>query len=121
MEYEPVACFTLDYLRSTYPDRLCARFKLDPEQLEQYSSSAELLNLIGTKRGCLRSGGIVDEHQAATIVLNELRSGKLGAICLETPEMMQEEMAVFLAELEARRASENSQSDLDLDEASDTP
>jgi ribosome biogenesis GTPase A len=108
MEYEAVACFTLDFLRDHYPERLCERFRLgEQDVVSRIENSMELLELIGSKRGCLRSGGIVDCHQAATIVLNELRSGKLGPLCLETPEMMQSEMAAFLAELEARRAAEN--------------
>lgn len=116
MEYEPVACFTLDYLRAQYPERLCERFKLgDADQLGRFENSMDLLETIGSKRGCLRAGGIVDIHQAATIVLNELRSGKLGPVCLESPEMMQAEMAVFLAELEAKRALENPQSDPEQD------
>lgn len=107
MEYEPVACFVLDFLMAHYPQNLCERFKLgEPEQLSRFDNSQALLSFIGSKRGCLRAGGIVDEHQAASIVLNELRSGKLGPICLETPEMMQAEMAVFLTELAAKRAEQ---------------
>ena len=108
MEYESVACFTLDFLASAYPEALCSRFKLgDIEQLRNFTNSLELLNFIGSKRGCLRAGGVIDVHQAATIVLNELRSGKIGPICLETPEMMQAEMAEFLAMLEAKRLAES--------------
>ncbi len=107
MEYESVACFTLDFLSSAYPDALCSRFKLgDSDALKKVNNSLELLSLIGSKRGCLRAGGIIDTHQAATIVLNELRSGKIGAICLETPEMMQAEMAEFFAMIEAKRLAE---------------
>jgi len=108
MEYEPVACFVLDFLMQHYPHNLCERFKLgEPEQLESFDNSQALLSFIGSKRGCLRAGGIIDQHQAATIVLNELRSGKLGPVCLETPEMMQVEMAEFLAELAAKRAEQD--------------
>lgn len=108
MEYESVACFTLDFLSLTYPEALCTRFKLgDMEKLKEFTSSLELLSFIGSKRGCLRSGGIIDIHQAATIVLHELRAGKIGQLCLETPEMMQAEMAEFLAKLEAKRLAES--------------
>lgn len=107
MEYETVACFTLDFLASTYPEALCSRFKLgDISVLETFDDSQALLAFIGSKRGCLRAGGIIDTHQAATIVLNELRSGKIGPICLETPEIMQAEMDEFLAMLEAKRLAE---------------
>lgn len=108
MEYETVACFTLDYLVSAYPEALCSRFKLgETEKLKEFNSSLELLSYIGSKRGCLRAGGIVDVHQAATIVLHELRAGKIGSICLETPEMMQAEMAEFIAKIEAKRLVES--------------
>ena len=112
MEYESVACFTLDFLSSNYPEALCARFKLgDIEKLIDINGSQELLALIGSKRGCLRAGGIIDIHQAATIVLHELRSGKIGPICLETPEMMQTEMAEFFALIEAKRLAESEEKD----------
>lgn len=108
MEYESVACFTLDFLSSNYPEALCTRFKLgNIEKLKEFSSSLELLSFIGSKRGCLRTGGVIDVHQAATIVLHELRSGKIGPICLETPEMMQAEMAEFFAMIEAKRLTES--------------
>ena len=108
MEYETVACFTLDYLVSAYPEALCSRFKLgETEKLKEFNSSLKLLSYIGSKRGCLRAGGIVDVHQAATIVLHELRAGKIGSICLETPEMMQAEMAEFIAKIEAKRLVES--------------
>tara|TARA_R110001592_G_scaffold177076_2_gene417300 strand:+ start:113146 stop:114120 length:975 start_codon:yes stop_codon:yes gene_type:complete len=107
MEYESVACFTLDFLSSKYPEALCARFKLgELAKLKEFSNSLDLLSYIGSKRGCLRAGGIIDTHQAATIVLNELRSGKIGPICLETPVMMQAEMAEFFAMIEAKRLAE---------------
>lgn len=107
MEYESVACFTLDYLSSAYPEELCSRFKLgDVTKLNEFSNSLDLLSFIGSKRGCLRAGGIIDIHQAATIVLHELRAGKIGPICLETPEMMQAEMAEFFAMIEAKRLAD---------------
>lgn len=124
MEYESVACFTLSYFSTAYPDQLCARFKLgDPSNLTKFADSLELLQAIGAKRGCLRAGGIIDIHQAATIVLHELRAGKIGAVCLETPEMMETEMAEFLAKLEAKRLAEEkaSGSRQDSDQQNDQP
>lgn len=106
MEYESVAIFTLEFLASHYQDALASRFKLDKSAFKPEQDKIELLKLIGSKRGCLRAGGIVDLYQAATIVLNELRSGKLGQICLETPSMMEAELAEFRAALEAKRLAE---------------
>lgn len=99
MEYELVALFALNYLKQAYPDALQSRFKLDTTDLEAMS----LLELIGRKRGCLRPGGVVDIYQASTILLQEIRSAKLGRISLETPEMMDNEMAEFRVMLEAKQ------------------
>jgi ribosome biogenesis GTPase A len=63
---------------------LKARYKLDvlPE------SGEGLLDVVARKRGCIRSGGRVDLHKAGEIVLHDFRSGKIGLLSLETPEMM---------------------------------
>jgi ribosome biogenesis GTPase A len=111
MEYESVAMFTLQFLASHYAQALKTRFKLAEEPFATAYSEQNLLALIGSKRGCLRPGGIIDLYQASTIVLNELRSGKLGQICLETPEMMIAEMTEFRAMIEAKRALEESTKD----------
>jgi ribosome biogenesis GTPase A len=81
-----------------YPDLLIQRYKLK----EKPASAAEALASIGRKRGCLRPGGVIDLHKAAELVLHELRSGKLGRISLETPDMI----AAELAEIEARQLEE---------------
>lgn len=110
MEYESVAAFTLDFLAEHYQAPLQARYKLNDEIFAKPEKNyLELLTLIGSKRGCLRAGGVVDLHQAATIVLNELRTGKLGQICLETPAMMESELAEFRAKLEAKRLAEEAE------------
>ncbi|KZZ80836.1 ribosome biogenesis GTPase YlqF [Oleiphilus sp. HI0132] len=106
MEYESVAIFALEHLANHYPEALATRFKLDFSTFDLQQDKLELLKLIGSKRGCLRAGGVVDLYQAATIILNELRSGKLGQICLETPEMMERELAEFRAMIEAKRQAE---------------
>ncbi len=84
MEYEDVAMYALEYLAKAYPAALIARYKLDvlPE------SGDSLLDMVARKRGCIRSGGKVDLHKAGEIVLHDFRSGKIGLLSLETPEMM---------------------------------
>jgi len=70
----------LKLLRENYSDRLLERYKLNPPLPDD---SLALLELIAKKRGCLRSGGIVDEEKARRIILNEFRAGKLGAFTLD--------------------------------------
>jgi ribosome biogenesis GTPase A len=79
---EKVVAALLNMLRSDYPDRLSARFNLTGPLPED---GLELLALVGARRGCLRSGGVVDYEKAGRIVLSEFRDGKLGRFTLELP------------------------------------
>lgn len=72
----------LAYLRDNYPDELCTRYKLtDIQGKEGY----ELLEMIARKRGFVVSGGEADTERAANMVLDELRSAKIGKLTLELP------------------------------------
>lgn len=89
MEYDDVAMFAAEYLLHHYVDNLQQRYQLE----ETPATEVELLEEIGRKRGCLRKGGRVDLSKAAKLFISELRSGTLGRITLETPAMMEQEMA----------------------------
>ena len=41
--------------------------------------------MAGKRRGALRSGGAVDLHKAADVLVHDFRSGALGRISLEEP------------------------------------
>jgi ribosome biogenesis GTPase A len=100
IDYFEVAEFTGNMLLKLYPDTIRSRYKFTelPETGEQ------LIEGIGRKRGCLRSGGIVDMHKAAEILIHELRSGKLGKLTYETPEMMLAEEEALKVEVERKAA-----------------
>jgi len=84
-----------------YPEFLKERFQLT----ELPKGDQECLAAIGKKRGCLRAGGRVEIDKAAKILLAELRAGTLGRITLETPAMMEQELAelVIIREEKAAR------------------
>ena len=42
--------------------------------------------LIGKKRGCIVSGGNIDDEKVSNIILDDYRTGKLGNITLEKVE-----------------------------------
>lgn len=89
LNHEEIAAFIAGYLGQHYPVCLHDRF-----QLQQIPESEDVvLEAIGKKRGCLRAGGRVELDKAAKILLNELRTGSLGRISLETPTMMELELA----------------------------
>lgn len=89
MEFEDVAAFAAEYLREAYPDLLMQRYKLDSLPEDELG----VLESIGRKRGCLQGGGRVNLHKVSELLLNEYRSGQLGRISLETPAMIEAEIA----------------------------
>ncbi|OOE34960.1 ribosome biogenesis GTPase YlqF [Salinivibrio kushneri] len=101
MDYDEVAFYTVEYLASAYPERLKERYQLDvlPE------TDIELMEAIGAKRGCLRAGGRVDLHKASEVLLHDLRTGALGGLTLEKPDMIETEL-VQVEEDNARREQE---------------
>ncbi|MFO7576833.1 MAG: ribosome biogenesis GTPase YlqF [Pelovirga sp.] len=77
-----VAQATVQYLAEHYPEQLKKRYLF--EQLA--TEPREILEQIGRRRGCLVSGGDVDLHRAAELLLREFRGKKLGRISLERPD-----------------------------------
>ncbi|MEH6549136.1 MAG: ribosome biogenesis GTPase YlqF [Pseudomonadales bacterium] len=99
VEYDDVAFFAAEYLLLTYPELLKERYELTELPVKEL----ELLETIGKKRGCLRSGGHVDLEKVSKILINEFRDGTLGHITLETPSMMEKEL-IELEIIRARKA-----------------
>ncbi|MFW5450528.1 MAG: ribosome biogenesis GTPase YlqF [Methylophagaceae bacterium] len=97
---DDIAMYAVDYFRQSYPELLKQRYRLDDLPEDELS----LLELIGSKRGCLRAGGRVDLDRAAKIVLTEFRDATIGNITLETPEMMEQEL-IEVAKIRAEKAS----------------
>lgn len=87
MDYAEVGFFLGKYLTTAYPELLKERYGLE----EISPNIVELMDAIGKKRGCLGKGGMVDWDRTARILLTDFRSGKIGLVTLETPEMMIEE------------------------------
>ncbi len=81
MDYVQAGLFALSYLSVHYSKELKARYKLS----ELPEGSEAILEAIGAKRGCLTKGVGVDLYKAAELILNELRSGKIGKLSMERP------------------------------------
>lgn len=81
-DIEKAVAKLLVVLRENYSDRLMERYSLSSPLPEEPN---EILKLIGARRGCLRSGGLVDYEKAGRIILNEFRSNKLGNFTLDRP------------------------------------
>lgn len=88
LDLQEVACFIAEFFLNEYPQQIQQRYSL--ENLPQ--TEIELLELIARRRGCIVSGGKVDFEKVARLLITELRSGELGPVCFETPEVISQEM-----------------------------
>jgi len=100
ISHDHVAFFAAEYLLRHYPELVQARFQL--EQLPE--SEQQLMEAIGRKRGCLRSGGRIEMDKVSKILLTEFRAGTIGRISLETPAMMEQELVELVITRELREA-----------------
>jgi len=91
MGIEDVAFYLADYLIKRYPVALKDRYDLASVP----DTELEFIELMGARRGCLGAGGRVDLEKASAILVNEFRAGMLGAITLETPDMILAEEVII--------------------------
>ena len=89
-----VAYRLLKYLLENYEYNVIKRYKIEKEQLDEILSQDneenvniyEVMCLIGKKRGCIVSGGNIDDEKVSNIILDDFRTCKLGNITLEKVE-----------------------------------
>ena len=68
-------------LTEAYPGILKERYQVD-----ESVSPAEILRQIAENRKCISRGNELDYSKAATLLIDEFRSGKLGRITIEVPD-----------------------------------
>ena len=78
---EEIAAAALAMLAEEYPALLLERYKIEKSGPDDLT----LLEQAARKRGCLLPGGRLDTMRFATLMLDELRGGKIGRISLEVP------------------------------------
>lgn len=91
LERVDIAYYLTKFLIENYKTKLCERYKISEEWIEkklmqeqpENENIYEIMLEIGRKRGCIISGGKIDEEKTARIILDEFKNGKLGKITLE--------------------------------------
>lgn len=69
-----------------YPDLLCARYNLKTPGEEGFiEDHYEMFLRAAKNRGCILSGGRIDEERFATLFLDDFRNGRIGRMSLEIP------------------------------------
>ncbi len=69
-------------LRALYPELLIARYKLGDIDITDMTD-LEIFDEIGRRRGFMMRGGEIDYERTANMLLDELRSGRIGRITLD--------------------------------------
>ncbi len=83
LDIESIACMLCHRLRTSYPELLCDRYKLESLPSSEEMDDYNLLCLIGKKRGFLVSGGEVNTERTANMLIDEFRAAKIGRISLD--------------------------------------
>jgi len=83
IDYNEIAFFAANLLLKRYPQLLMQRY---PFLKTLPNDGLTLLEKIGSARGCLKKGGIVNLQKASEALIRELRAGKIGKISFETPK-----------------------------------
>lgn len=83
MDTETLALKLIEKLMSIDKNILIKRYSIE---INPQDSPLTIMELIGTRRGALMRGGIVDYTKVSNIILDEFRKGILGKITLEAPD-----------------------------------
>ena len=93
LEITEVAYQLVKFLLKNARENFCNRYGFTNEYIEEILNrdNPENFNIydimleVGRKRGCIISGGNIDEEKTAKIILDEFKNGKLGRVTLEFP------------------------------------
>ncbi len=81
-----IAYETIKILLDRYPKELCERYKIaSPDDDDFITDDYDRFLEMARKRGCIMSGGRVDEDRFAKVFLDDLRQARIGRITLEVP------------------------------------
>lgn len=87
VEMTDVAMEGIAILMDRYPTEFCTRYKLPlPGSPDYIEDEHERYLLAAKNRGCILSGGRIDEEKFAVLFLDDFRAGRIGRITLETPD-----------------------------------
>ena len=82
LNVDELAVELVKFLKAEYPGLLAQRYEVSEE-----NDIIELISAVAVNRKCLSRGGEPDYSKAAALIIDDFRSGKLGHITLERPEI----------------------------------
>ena len=93
LERVEIAYYLTKFLIENDRTKLCERYKISEQFIEEMLAQEqpeneniyEIMLAIVRKRGCIISGGNIDEEKTARILLDEFKNGIIGKITIENP------------------------------------
>ena len=76
LDKEEIARYIISFLKDNYPDTLIEKYKID-------LNSEDIMEDIGRRRGCLMKGNIVDYEKVYTLIINDLKEGRIKNITFD--------------------------------------
>ena len=76
LDKEEIARYIISFLKDNYPDTLIEKYKID-------LNSEDMMEDIGRRRGCLMKGNIVDYEKVYTLIINDLKEGRIKNITFD--------------------------------------
>lgn len=80
-----VTLYALRIIEEKYPQFLMERYNLPDVDLTDDLDGMKVATLIAKKRGCLLKGGEYDYERVFTLVINDIRSTRIGRMTFEEP------------------------------------
>ena len=77
---DELACDLIGCLQQLYPQALALRYSI-----EEMGAPPQVLSRVAESRGCYGKGQTLDLEKAASILMEDFRSGRLGRMTLERP------------------------------------
>ena len=79
LDKEMIAYYIVEKLLKLYPHLLKEKYQLDDLNME----IVDIINAIGRKRGCLLKGNVIDLEKTYSIIINDVKDGKIGNITFD--------------------------------------
>ena len=77
---DELACDLIECLQQLYPQALAQRYSI-----EEMGAPPQVLAQVAESRGCYGKGQTLDLEKAASILVDDFRSGRMGRMTLERP------------------------------------
>ena len=81
LHLDEIARYLIDYLMNNYRNLLKARYNISDDD----KTVDEIIDDIARKRGCLANAGEIDYLRCYNLIINDLRSNRIGDISYERP------------------------------------